>query len=155
MPVSQSFPRHSPLPTNHPSPSTFPNSTTSYSLSSKSNVTLARSQSPKLRPSLDPSKPLHSALYQSPDNQANFESSRTCHTHMYLATASHLSTAPSTQTSFQLPGVPSLLFASSFGGCHWDHTLPYVMSRKHIAQYRLLHHNGLKWLFACMRMTPL
>ena len=79
MPVSQSFPRHSPLPTNHPSLSTLPNSTTSYSLSLKSNVMLAPSQSPKLRPSLDPSKPLHSALYQNLDNQANFKSSKTCH----------------------------------------------------------------------------
>ena len=153
--ASHSFPRHSPLPINHPSLSTSLNSTALYNSNLKSDVMSAPSRNPKLNPSLDPSRPPHSALYPSPENQVNFESSKTCHTHTYPGMASHPSTAPLTWTSFQVPGAHSPSFASLSGGYHLDHNLQYVMSRKHTTQYHLLPHNGLEQLSACMKTTPL
>jgi len=109
----------------------------------------------KLKPSSDPSRPPHSASYPSLENQANFVSFKTCHTHTYLTTASHPSTAPSTQTSFQVPGVCSRSFASSSGSYHLDHNSQYVMSKKHTTQYHLRPHNGLEQLSVSTKMTPL
>ena len=99
--ASQSYLKHFPPPTSHPSLNTSQSSTTLYNWSLKNNSTLAPSQKLKSKPSLGPFKHPHSASYPSLVNQENSKSYKTCHTHTSLEMASHQSIATSTLTSSQ------------------------------------------------------